>query len=508
MTSQQRIAVNTIAQYTRTLINVCLSLYSTRLILAALGQTDYGIYSVVAGVVAMLSFMTNALVTTTQRYLSFYHGQGDHERISHVFGNSMLLHILIGLGTVLVLGALTHPVIYSLLNIDEARQTAAVTVYGAAVIMLLLTFLTAPFRALFIARENIVYISVIDVVDGILKLVIAILLSHVDSYDKLMTYAVLLTGISLFNLIAFAGYALTHYAECHLPRLREWDKQQIRDLSGFAGWTIYSTGCIVARTQGLAIILNRIFGSAINAAYGIAQQMIGAVLFVGQSVINAMNPQLIKAEGAGDRQRMLSFAESTSKYATLLMAMVVIPLVYEMPAILRIWLTVVPEHAVMFCRFVLIASVCDQLTIGLGTANQAIGKIRNYSLTVNTIKVLTLPAAWLCLYMGLPVEATMWCYVSIELLCALTRLPFLRATAGLNIGQFVVNVFVRSLCPILVMTAVCQAVMYWTDSPYRLIVTLAASTIAGVAAIWLTALTATEKETLKKIVLWKRNLDS
>ena len=503
MTSQQRILVNTAAQYTRTIFNVCLSLYSTRLILAALGQTDYGIHSVVAGVVAMLSFITNALVSTTQRYLSFNHGRGDKEKVYKVFGNSVLLHVMIGLGLFVVLGAIAYPVIYSALNIEATRQGAAMVVYFAAVIMLQLTFLTAPFRALFIARENIVYISIVDVLDGVFRLLIAIFLTYMVSYDKLITYAILLIGISVFNLVAFAGFALRHFEECHLPRLHEWDKQYLKDLSSYAGWTIYSTGCVIARTQGIAIILNRVFGSVINAAYGVAQHVTGATHFLARSVLSAMNPQIVKAEGAGDRKRMLSLAESASKYATLLMAIVAIPLVAEMPAILDFWLKDVPEHSVMFCRFVLLASVCDQLTIGLGTANQAIGRIRNYSLTVNTIKVLTLPAAWLCLHLGMRVDSVMWCYIGAEILCAMTRLPFLKVTAGLDIWHFVRNVFLRCLIPICVMAGTSYALVRWINTPYRFALTLIVSAIAGAIAIWFTALKPNERNILENTLLSK-----
>ena len=502
MNSSQRIVVNTIAQYTRTIINVGLSLYATRLILLALGQTDFGIYSVVAGVVTMLSFMTNALISTTQRYLSFNHGKGDKTKVYQVFGNSVLLHLFIGLGLLVVLGALAYPVIYSVLHIEPTRLTAAMSVYIAAVVMLLLAFLTAPFRALFIARENIVYISVIDVIDGILRLLIAIFLTFI-TYDKLISYAVLMTGISVFNLLAFAIYALRHFEECHIPRWRELDKTYLRDLSSFAGWTIYSTGCILARTQGLAIILNRFFGSVINAAYGIAQQVTGAVQFVAQSVMNAMSPQIMKAEGAGERQRMLSLAESSSKYATLLMAIAAIPLVFEMPEVLRFWLKEVPDDAVMFCRFVLVASVCDQLTIGLGTANQAIGQIRNYSLVINTIKVLTLPAAWLGLYLGLPAVCTMWCYVGFELTCALARLVFLKMTAGLCISQFVKNVFGRSLVPIGIMTIACYACVRWMEFPCRFLLTIVICGVVGSIAIWFVGLTGYERNTFKNNILSK-----
>lgn len=496
MTSSQRILVNTSAQYIRTIINVALSLYSTRLILAALGQTDFGIYSVVAGVVAMLSFMTNALISTTQRYLSFNHGKGDKEKIYQVFGNSVLLHILLGVGLFAILCAVTRPIVYSMLHIEPGREIAAIVVYLSAALMLLFTFITAPFRSLFIARENIVYISIIDVLDGILKLLIAIFLTYVVSYDKLILYSALLIGIALFNFGAFAFYALRHFEECHIPRWKEWDKHYIKDLSGFAGWTIYSTGCIIVRVQGIAVILNRFFGSAMNAAYGIAQQVAGATNFIAQSVLNAMSPQIVKAEGGANRERMLHLSESASKYATLLMAMVVIPLIFEMPAILDFWLHDVPDSAVMFCQFVLAASVCDQLTIGLGIANQAIGQIRNYSLVINTIKVLTLPAAWICLHVGLAVESTMYCYLGMEIICALARLPFLKITAGLSIWEFIKHVFFRSLIPIGMMTAGCYAMIEWIDIPYRFALTLLVSTAIGGLAIWLFALSKHERVVL------------
>ena len=220
MTNSQRIIVNTIAQYTRTIINVCLSLYSTRLILSALGQNDFGVYSVVAGVVAMLSFVTNALVITTQRYLSYHHGRNDMSQVRKVFGNSWLLHLFIGIVVVAILSSIGPWITQNFLNIEDARRGAALFVYFAAVAMVLLSFITAPIRALFIARENIVYTSFVDVLDGVLKLSIAILLSKI-TYDHLIAYSGLLTGISIFNLLAFAIYAAIKFPEFHLPKLQE-----------------------------------------------------------------------------------------------------------------------------------------------------------------------------------------------------------------------------------------------------------------------------------------------
>ncbi len=477
-----------------------MSLYSTRLILAALGQSDFGIFNVVAGVVAMLSFMTNALVTTTQRYLSFYHGKGDKEKIRQVFANSLLLHVVIGGGLFVILLALAYPAVYTVLNISADRQTAAMCVYGASLVILLIAFLTAPFRSLFIARENIVYISIIDVLDGMLKLLIAIFLTQMVSFDKLIMYSFMLIGISMFNLLAFAVYALHHFEECHIPRLKEWDSHFIHSLSGFTGWTVYSTGCILARTQGIAIIINRFLGSAINAAYGIALQVSGATYFLTQAITNAMNPQIMKAEGAGNRAHMIRLAESVCKYAFLLLAMAAIPLIAEMPAILHLWLGEVPEYAVMFCQYVLLASLVDQLTTGLGTANQAIGKIRNYSLLINSIKVLTLPCAWACLHYGLPVISVMYCFVGFETVCMLIRLPFLKITAGISIRHFAKEVFVPLLIPTATIVSVCYTMTQYFDFKYRFIVTIITSVTAYVVAIGLFGLSSDEKRILHNII--------
>ena len=312
MTNSQRIIVNTIAQYTRTIINVCLSLYSTRLILSALGQNDFGVYSVVAGVVAMLSFVTNALVITTQRYLSYHHGRNDMSQVRKVFGNSWLLHLFIGIVVVAILSSIGPWITQNFLNIEDARRGAALFVYFAAVAMVLLSFITAPIRALFIARENIVYTSFVDVLDGVLKLSIAILLSKI-TYDHLIAYSGLLTGISIFNLLAFAVYAAIKFPEFHLPKLQELDKEYMKGLSNFAGWTIYSTGCVIARNQGISVVLNLFYGTIVNSAYGIAMQVSGAVQFVSTSIVNAMNPQIMKAEGAGDRNKMIKLCEYESK---------------------------------------------------------------------------------------------------------------------------------------------------------------------------------------------------
>lgn len=504
MTASKRIVVNTLAQNIRSILNICLSLASTRIVLEALGQSDYGIYSLVGGVIAMLGFLTNAMVISTQRYLSFLYGKGDLHDVKKVFSNSLIIHFTVGFLLVIILYAI-EPLIFKtdFLNIADERLNVAIGVYCLMIVSLFLSFITAPFRALLIARENIVYISIIDVMDGVLKLSLVFTLFYV-SYDRLITYAIIMMGIMFFNFLAFAIYSNMKYEESSIIlNYKAFDKSIIKGMSNFTGWTLYSTGCIVGRTQGMSVVLNQFFGTVINSAYGIAMQVASSIQFVAQSILNAMSPQIIKAEGAGDRTKMLNLASKASKYTFLLLSLVVIPLVFEMPAILKIWLKDVPDHAVLFCRFILLTSLCDQLTIGLGLANQAIGKIRTYSLVVNTIKILTLPVVWCCLYFGCSLFIVMSCYIGFEIICAAVRLPFLRCTAGLSISQYAKDVFIPILLPLLTILVVCYGMVNLMDDfNLRFVVTLPVAVLCTLPTIWFCSMSQTEhvvaKELLKK----------
>lgn len=498
MNTTNRVLLNTVSQYVRTGLNVILSLYSTKIILEILGSSDYGLYSVIAGVVAMLSFVSNTFVISTQRYLSFSHGLKDKEILTKVFGNSFIIHVVIGVVLLILLLGLTNPVVCNYLEIPNNRLEAAKTVYICVAAMVALTFITSPFRAIFIARENIVYISIVDVIDGILKVVFALLLSHI-SYDKLETYALLLTLISLFNLFSFAIYALLKYEECRFPKFSDIDKSYIRKLTGFAGWTLYSTGCVVVRTQGIALLINRVFGVILNASYGIAQQISSALVNVAQAIANAMSPQIIKAEGAGDRERMMYLASIECKYGYFMLAMVAIPLMFEMSFVLKVWLHDVPESAAMFCNAVIIAALCDTLTGGLGIAFQAIGKIKKYSLVFGTIKLITIPLAYVLVTLCHEPYYVMFAFIFNEFISSIVRIILLRQTVNMNVTKFLKSTIVPSFSVTIVVVGVCYLINNTINWAYNIILLFPIS-IISVIVVALMTMDKTEKDVLNKII--------
>lgn len=500
MQPSNRIIVNTIAQYARTILNMLLSLYSVRLIMGALGVEDYGVYSLVAGVVSLLSFLTNSLVGSTQRFLSYAQGQGEETRLKSVFSNSLLLHILFGAIVVIILAAITPLLFNGFLNIASSRIEAAEVVYYQVIVMVYVSFIAAPYRALLVSRENIVYTSFVDVMDGVLKVGLAILLTYV-SYDKLIAYGWIMFFISAFNLLAFALYCHIKYPECIFPRLSLFNKQYMGQLMSYTGWLVYSSASIAFRNQGLAIVLNRRLGTVVNAAYGIGGQISGMVSFVAASLQNAVSPQLTAAEGAGNRKRMWFLANMENKFAFLLLASIGIPTLFEMQAILELWLIKVPENSWLFGVTFLSMQIIDMMTIGYGAANRAIGRnIGIYTILSYTPKLLILPFAWFLLYTGQSLWTICATMIVIEFGCMLLRIPLLMREEGFCLRTFVVDVFLRSMPPCVAGVLPCVILFIFADFPLRFLFTYGVSFSLFLFTAYRFSLTDTERMKITSIM--------
>lgn len=498
MIASNRIIVNTLAQYIRTIINMVLSLYSSRIVLQILGVDDYGVYSLVAGVVSMLSFLTNSLVGSTQRFLSVSQGKGSVDRLKEVFSNSLILHILLGFLVAVVLGALTPYMFDGFLNIPTERVDVAEQLYILVILMVYASFVASPYRALLVSHENIVYTSIVDVFDGILKVVLVLLLPY-SSIDKLLAYGFIMLGIQLFNLLAFMIYSHAKYEECIFPKIRLFSFSYIKELSSFTGWILYSSICITLRTQGLAIVLNKIYGAAINAAYGIGSQISGMVSFISSSFNNAIAPQLMSAEGGGDRKKMLALAEIQSKTSFLLLAMIGIPTMFEMQRLLELWLVDVPNHTMLFGCVFLAMQIVDMLSTGLGSANRAIGNIGIYTIITYTPKLILLPISFLILKNEGTLISVGLIMFAVEALCMFLRIFMFRNESWFNAWNYCKSVIFRSLPPVVISVIICLLVQFLVDSNWRFLYTYLFSIPLFLIVSYAVALNKSEKGIVKSI---------
>ncbi|WP_134091969.1 oligosaccharide flippase family protein [Olivibacter sp. XZL3] len=448
MRAANRVALNTSILYLRMLVTTGITLYTTRVVLNVLGSTDYGLFNLVAGIVLMLSFLNTTMASSTQRFLSFYQGAGDLPMQKRVFSNSMLLHIAIAFIIVAALEITGLFLFDGALNIPADRIEATRFVYHFMAATVFFNVVVVPFNGALIAHENMIWVAVVNVIETLLKLGIALLLS-VLSYDKLMVYGALTALVSVVSFLLYALYCLKKYDDCSLKGLTiQADKPLLKELSTFAGWNLFGTLCGLGRTQGLAVLLNIFLGAVINAAYGIANQVAAQLNFFSATLLRALNPQIMKSEGANDRPRMLRLAMMASKFGFFLLAIIAIPACFEMEAILTIWLKNVPPNTLIFCRLILIATLINQLTIGLQSAAQAIGDIKYYQIIVGTTLLLNLPIAYILLSLNYPAYSVIVSYAIIELIACILRMFFLRRLGGLSIRLYLRRVIYREIIPV------------------------------------------------------------
>ena len=504
MQSSSRVIVNTLIQYIRSGLSIIIALYTTRAILDALGAEDYGVYVLIGGVVAMLSFVQNALTQTTQRFLAFYIGKNDLGNQKNVFGTSLLIQCFLSVLLVVVLLLLCDPIIYGLLDIPESRLEAAKIVYYIVIGALFCTMMSVPYMAVLVANENIVYYSIVNILDSLLLIPIAWVVAHSEN-DRLILYAFLMLIIKFINLLLYYVYCFSKFRDTVSIKSFIFNKKTFLDMFSFSGWNTYGAAVPIVRNQGIAIIVNNFIGTVANAAYGIGLQVFGQLGVIPSSITNAIMPQIVKSEGAEDRARMIRLAEIASKFSFILVGAVAIPLLFEISPVLSIWLKEVPRNTDIFCIILIISIWVDQLTIGLASASQAVGKIKEYMLIVSNIKLLVLPVTYFFFFLGYPLLFCIIPFAVFEFLSSLSRIFVAKKTYNLSSKEFIRHTFLRGLFPIFCTTLLVLLFVNTISFPFRFVVTALISIIVISAFTWLFGLEEDEKLYIKSFILRIRN---
>ena len=292
MQAANRVAVNTIIQYVRLILNVLIGLISVRLILNALGEDDYGVYDVVAGVISLIGFISSSLNQTSLRFISVSLGKNDSEDIRTTFNNCFWLHLFIALGISLLLEIVGLFLFDGFLNIASDRIYAAQCVYHFMVITLFLNILITPLNALIIAHEKFIFTAGISILDSLLKLAIAFALIY-TSQDKLILYGFLMAAVTGINVLLDFVYVRVSYK--NEVSLSKPCLSGMKEVTGFAGWTLLDVIGSAATRQGYTILINKYFGTAMNAVFALARQVEGHIYTISTSVIDTMKPQIISA---------------------------------------------------------------------------------------------------------------------------------------------------------------------------------------------------------------------
>ena len=435
----KRIAKNTLMLYGRMLFSMVVSLYTSRVILNALGVVDYGIMGAVGGFVAMFSLISSSLSSAVSRFLTFELGRGDMNRLKSAFSTSLLIHILLAFVIFIVAETLGVWFVNNRMTIPSDRLYAANWIFQASIFSFMFGLFSVPYNASIVSHERMSAFAYIGILDTLLRLMIVLFIAYSQlHFDKLIVYSILLTCLGLVMQCVYLIYCRKHFEECRLKL--GFDKEFWKEISAFSVWNFIGCTAGILKDQGVNILLNLFVGPVLNAARGVAGSVNGAVSGFAGNFMTALNPQITKSYASGELKYAHYLVERGSRFSFYILLFFAVPILLETDFILTIWLKQYPEHTLNFVRLVLILSLVDSLSNTLITLQNATGRIRNYQLVVGGILLLNFPLSYACLKLGMAPESTYLIAIAVGIMCMLVRLMFVRKTAQLSMGSFVKNV--------------------------------------------------------------------
>ena len=455
--NNKRIAKNTMLLYVRMMFIMAVQLFTSRVVLNTLGVVDYGIYNVVGGIVTMFAFLNGAMITSTQRYITFELGKGNIERLKEVFTTCVQIHLIISLVIIILGETIGLWFLYEKMVIPEDRFTAAMWVYQLSILTMCVQVMSVPYNSDIVAHEQMGVFATISVIEVVLKLAVVYMLV-VSNFDKLILYAILIAAVQLIIRFFYTWYCNNHFPESRL--IHAFDKQLVKELGKFMGWNIWGNLAGTLFSAGLNLLLNMFFGPVVNAARAVAIQVETAIANFSTNFQMAVNPQITMLYAQNNLQDLHKLLFRASKFTFMLLFILSLPVMIETDMILKVWLKTVPEYTVIFLRLLLCIVIVDSVAKPLMTAAAATGDVKLYQSLIGGILLSIVPIAYVVLKLGGSPESVYIVHLTICIIAFITRLWVIKPMIRLSLRQYFSSVILRCMIIIAVSLLICALIKY------------------------------------------------
>ena len=440
MTAVKKVIINITTLYGKIIINAFVALLTTSILLSTLGESDYGLFSLITGVVVMLSFLNSALLSSTQRFLSIAIGQKDIKQQQLVFNSSLILHIAMAMLFIILFKAIQPLLFNGFLNIPEDKEAVAIQAYNVIIWIMVITFLTVPYDAVINAREDMWFFAVVDIVMSLLKLAAAVIITYVESTTLLFWYVMMILFVTILCFFVKVFWCMRMYSETKIKRNLLFNKVQIKKQLEFTGWNTLVSFATVGRNQGITVVLNLFFGTIMNAAYGIVNQVNGIVVTFSSTISTVFAPQIIQSKGANNNDRMMKIATFSTKITFFLSSFIGLPLLIQTETILHLWINNVPEYTVYFCKITILTFIVVQMYPGLLRTLYAYGKIKWYQIIISSLILTSIPVGYIGYkFFDAPPQFILYCMLIAEILSLSITVYFVHLYLGLALREYFIG---------------------------------------------------------------------
>lgn len=492
--NNRRIAKNTAMLYVRTLVIMLITLYTSRVILKALGVADYGVYQVIGGMVAMFAMISGSLSAAISRFITYEIGKGNKDKLSAIFSTSVYVQVVIAIFVLIIAEIIGIWFMETQMQIPDGRLTAAKWVLHCSLITFCINLLSIPYNACIIAHEHMGAFAYISVFDALMKLGISYLIL-ISPFDRLVFYAMAMMAEAVLIRFIYSVYCRRHFEESR--KLVKFDKVAFREMFGFASWGFITSANAHLNNQGVSMLINVFFGVTYNASRGIANQVEHAVLSFVNNFTTAFKPQIVKSYAAGDMEGMASLVYRAAKFSYFAMLLMMLPIICETDIILRTWLTVVPDQTVIFVKLSLIIGTFDCIGASSAAACYATGRLKKYAIVLGLIGAMEFPLTWIFFFYGAPIVSTYYLYIFVKICVLAARIYLLEDMVGLKMGRYVKNV-IMPIVLVTVLAVIPPLLMqnFISESYGRLMVTVVVAMTSVALASLLVGLSSPERRVI------------
>ena len=445
----KRVAKNTLIVYFRIVVTTIVGLVSSRLVLQALGASDYGLYNVVGGIIAMFLIISGSMATTTTRFLNVEMGK-PNGNVNRVFNMSFTLHIVFSLLILLLLESIGIIYILNYLKVDPGKEADAMFVFQVSTIVACIGVINIPFQSIFIAYEKFSSIAIIDIAKYLILLLLCFLLIYWKG-NALRFYAL---SMCFTNIISFLVYYFI--SAKRWPQVIKWnfvkDIKGYKDLFIYNNWTLLGSAADVARNQGSNMIINLFFGTVVNAAYAISYQVMHHIAIFITNFDKAVAPQIVQNIGAGCIERSIYLATHVCRLCVLLVEILFFTLYVELEFVLRLWLgDNIPEGTVLLCHYVLLIVIISSTGGGLLQLINGLKEIKWFKVAKFTLYILCLPCGYVAFKLGAPVHTIVIFFLISDFLNRAFQLIFLKKLIPFSIIGFIKEAYWRPILVFVIM---------------------------------------------------------
>jgi len=440
--NNKRIVKNTFFLYIRMFITMLVGLYTSRIILMALGVADFGTYNVVGGVVILFSFFNNAMATTSQRFMSFELGAKNVTRFTQIFNASIRIHLFIALVVLVLAETVGLWFLNTHMNFPAHRMNAVNWIYQLSILATVIRISNVPYNAVVIAYERMSFFAFISILETGLKLLIAYLILLILS-DKLILYAGLILGSSFFVVVFYMIYCHLNFKTVFFCRIH--DKSIYKELLSFSGWALFGSVANVGFLEGVNVVINLFWGVTANASMGLATQVNSAMSQFVQNFQTALNPQLTKSQAGQDIDYQRNLIFRSAKFSFFLMLFVSLPVLFNTEYVLTLWLGKSPQFAAILCQCIIVGALVETLSGPLWVTIFATGRIKYYQIIISVVLLINLPLAYCVGKLGFPIQYILIIRIFLFIVAFFVRLLFLHKYIDFPFLQFLKVVILRIL---------------------------------------------------------------